>query len=128
MAADNISDAFGWLIAFFVFYMAFDAYQSAKARQMGRPVPDPLSIDRMFGTQEAQSPAVVAAPAGDSSEAQGNASGSLPIGAIVLIVLGIIFLLGNFGVFAMLHVTKLWPVLIIALGLWIAYRRTAPAV
>src|SRR4051794_1671746 len=33
MATDNISGLFGMLIAFFVFYMAFEAYKTAEARR-----------------------------------------------------------------------------------------------
>jgi hypothetical protein len=44
-----------------------------------------------------------------------------PIGAIVLIALGVIFLLDNLGVLRMHH---LWPLFLIGIGLWIAYKRT----
>ncbi len=44
--------AFRILIAFFVFYMAFEAYKTAEARRHGLPAPDPLGLDKMFGMQE----------------------------------------------------------------------------
>jgi hypothetical protein len=44
-----------------------------------------------------------------------------PIGAIVLIALGIVFLLSNLGMFRVDHV---WPLFLIGIGLWIAYKRT----
>ncbi len=47
-----------------------------------------------------------------------------PMGAVILIGLGLIFLLDNFGLFPMFHFWRLWPVLLVALGLRIAYRRT----
>jgi len=43
-----------------------------------------------------------------------------PIGAIVLIVLGVAFLLSNFGMF---DTDRLWPLFLIGIGLWIAYKR-----
>src|SRR5215467_2787581 len=49
VAADNISGMFGLLIAFFICYMAFDAYKTAEAIQKGLPTPDPLGLERMFG-------------------------------------------------------------------------------
>ncbi len=126
VAINNISDFFGFGIPIFIFYMVFDAHQSAKAKQLGLPAPDPLGLDRLFGTQDTPPPGVAAATAGDAQTAQAPDSNSLPRGAVVLIVLGVIFLLGNFGVFHLIRIEKFWPLLIIALGLWIAYQRTAP--
>lgn len=116
--AGPLDGLFGMLVAFFYVYMVLDAYKTAKARQLGQPVPDILGLDRTFGIQESQ----------ESSAAVSSVSspnGSVPRGAVVLIALGVIFLMGNFGVFRMLHLEKFWPLLLIGLGLWIAYRRTA---
>jgi TM2 domain-containing membrane protein YozV len=138
MASDKIAGEFGILIAFFVFYMGFDAFQTAKARQMGQPPPDPLGINRMFGIQEPPpshpKPVVVAAQPGTVAGQQNvivapavqpvaaPPADNSPTGAIVLISLGAIFLLANFGFF---HVGRLWPLFLIGIGLWIAYKRTA---
>ena len=54
IAANNIHWAFGWMIAFFIFYMAFEAYKTAEAKRHGLPAPDPLGLDKMFGIQESQ--------------------------------------------------------------------------
>ena len=56
IAANNIHWAFGWMIAFFIFYMAFEAYKTAEAKRHGLPAPDPLGLDKMFGIQESQDP------------------------------------------------------------------------
>jgi len=59
VAADHSGPAeplFGLLICFFWFYMIFEAYKTAKARQFGLPAPDPLGLDRMFGIHEEQPP------------------------------------------------------------------------
>lgn len=133
----NLSGIFGGLIAFFVFYMAFEAYKTAEAKRHGLPAPDPLGLDKMFGLQEslpihstsvpsvgnaAAYPSVTPQPqplqVGPPPPPRDNA----PIGAIVLIALGVIFLLDNLGILRMHH---LWPLLFIAIGLWIAYKRTA---
>ena len=50
------------------------------------------------------------------------AQNNQPVGAIVLIALGVFFLLNNYGVF---HVRHFLPLLLIGLGVWIAYKRTA---
>ena len=134
IAANNIHWAFGWMIAFFIFYMAFEAYKTAEARRAGLPPPDPLGLDKMFGLQETHThtPSVTAAPSGTvvtpvppplqveppPPPPQENA----PIGAIVLIGLGVLFLLSNFGMFSVDH---LWPLFLIGIGLWIAYKRTS---
>ena len=51
-----------------------------------------------------------------------------PVGAIVLIGVGILFLLSTLGVFRFHWIEHGWPVLIIALGAWLLFRRlrTAP--
>ena len=46
-----------------------------------------------------------------------------PIGAIVLIGVGILFLLSTLGVFRFHWIGRGWPVLIIALGAWLLFRR-----
>ncbi len=60
----------------------------------------------------------------DAQAEQAPPSNNLPVGAIVLIGLGVLFLLSNFGVFQFFRIVKLWPLVFIALGLWIAYQRT----
>jgi len=120
----GLAPLFGILIGFFWFYMIFDAVKSAKAKQLGIPAPDPLGLDRLFGIEESHPAASrtasnAGAMAGQPA-AQQAARDNTPIGAIVLVALGVFFLLGNLG---MLHVHRLWPLILIGLGLWIAYRR-----
>jgi TM2 domain-containing membrane protein YozV len=137
VAADSISGFFGILIGFFPLYMAFEAYKTAEAKRHGLPAPDPLGLDKMFGIQDSQPPA--AAPVVGNPAAYPPVStppqqplqvepppppprDNAPIGAIVLIALGVIFLLDNLGIFRMHH---LWPLFLIGIGIWIAYKRTA---
>ena len=147
MAANSISDAFGWLVAFWIFYMAFEAYKTAQAKMLGLALPDLLGIDRLFGIQQSHpAPPPFVAPAGPGSPVAPAAStetvptaaapafvpstdapaqpadSQAPVGAIVLIALGVLFLLGNIGLFNM-H--RMWPVILIAVGLWIAYKHIA---
>ena len=146
LAANSMSGLFGILIGFFVIYMAFEAYKTAEAHRLGLPAPDPLGLDKMFGLQETASPhatTVVSPPPGAAYGVPPNpaagaptappplqvappppsARDNTPVGAIVLLVLGFVFLLSNFGFFQM-H--RLWPLILIGFGLWIAYKRTAP--
>ncbi len=141
IAASTIHGAFGVLIAFWVFYMVFEAYKTAEARRMGLPAPDPLGLDKIFGLHESQPPAapVAGAPANPTSgipmpvppaaappvqtapppPPQDNA----PVGAIVLIALGAIFLLSNN--LPWFEADRLWPLFLIGIGLWVAYKRTS---
>ncbi|HEX5434066.1 MAG TPA: DUF5668 domain-containing protein [Candidatus Angelobacter sp.] len=138
MAAGRV-DAIGLLVAFWIFYMAFEAYKTAQAKMLGQPAPDLLGIDRLFGIQEENRPAPpppfaasVAAgstPASTVAPAMNSPSGEdqipagpshAPTGAIVLIILGVLFLLGNMGYLPSMD--RSWPLILIGLGLWIAYR------
>jgi Domain of unknown function (DUF5668)/B-box zinc finger len=110
---------FGILIAFFYFYMVWDAYATAKAIQERRPLPDPFGL-------AAQLPASEAAPptgAGPGSEVTRHTP-HVPTAAIVLIGLGVLFLLDNLGLFHLHWIGHLWPVILIVLGVWLFARRT----
>jgi TM2 domain-containing membrane protein YozV len=141
IATSNVSGWFGPLIGFWVLYMAFDAYKTAQAKMLGLPLPDPLGLDKLFGIQDSSAQAVpfaAAAPPAASAPAANVAAAATspapladqpvadpqqaPVGAIVLIALGVLFLLGNIGMFNM-H--RMWPLLLIGLGLWIAYKHMA---
>lgn len=125
---------FGILIAFWVWYMAFDAYKTAQARQLGLPLPDPLGIDKMFGLHEGQSATGIAAPVSTAvppgtvgvpvypvQTAPPAPQESTPTGAVILIVLGVFFLLGTSG---FLRTEHTWPLFLIGIGVWLAYKRS----
>ena len=89
-------DAFlGIALGCFYFYMPIEAYRTARARQLGEPQP----ADLVYG------------------------QGRRPIGAIVLIVLGALFLLANFGLLRTEWFTRGWPIGLIAIGVWILVDR-----
>ncbi len=50
-------------------------------------------------------------------------SRGIPTGAVVLIVLGVAFLLGNLGILNVYWMDRGWPILLIALGVWLIVRR-----
>lgn len=79
-----------FMLAGFVFYMAFDAMRVAQAKVTGEAVSDPLN----------------------------DFSKKLPVGPIILIAIGGLLLLGNFRVFQMLHINlwRLWPLVLIGVG------------
>jgi hypothetical protein len=90
----------GIALGCFYFYMPIDAYHVAKARLTGAPLP------ASFGD-------TAGAPAGDRK----------PVGAIVLIALGVFFLFGSLGLLNWDWFGKLWPLGLIALGAWLLADR-----
>ncbi len=80
----------------FPFYMAIDAMRVAKAKQTGEAIQDPFQ----------------------------NWSSRQPLGPIILIGLGAIFLLNNFGVFDFFRVRQLFvPLLLIGIGFFMMRNR-----
>ncbi len=76
------------LLAGFVLYMAFDAMRITKARNLGETPVDPLE----------------------------SWSTNRPIGPMILIGLGVIFLLHNFNIFPFYRFWRLWPLVLIGVG------------
>ena len=76
------------LLAGFVLYMAFDAQRVAKARNLGEIPVDPLE----------------------------SWSKNRPIGPVILIGLGILFLLNNFNWFPFFRIWRFWPLALIGVG------------
>jgi hypothetical protein len=57
--ADHVNGMFGLFVAGWVFYMAFEAYQTAIARRNGSPLPDPFGLNNIgerFGFHTNQHP------------------------------------------------------------------------
>jgi hypothetical protein len=76
------------LLAGFVLYMAFDAMRTARARNFGEVPVDPLE----------------------------SWSKNRPVGPIILIALGVLFLLNNFSWFPFYRIGRLWPLVLIGVG------------
>jgi hypothetical protein len=101
--SDRWDFVFGIGIAFFVIYQIIDAVRTAKALQIGQSAPDPLGLSQAFSL-------------GDKFDA-----GKVPVGAIVLIGLGGLFLLHTMGIMEN-GFDRFWPLLLIFLGGWMFYR------
>jgi TM2 domain-containing membrane protein YozV len=93
---------FGLLIAIWYFYMPFEAYHTARKRQLGEPVDEFSSVFPLRSH-----------PTG------------FPMGPVVLIVLGGIFLLNTMGFFRFEQIVRWWPVGLIVLGAYMLYCRLA---
>ena len=103
----NHAGDWGWIfgigIAFFYVYQIIDAVRTAHAVQEGRPAPDPLGLGQTFG-------------AGQKFEAS-----RVPVGAVILIGLGVLFLLHTMGLWEF-GFERFWPLIIVFLGAWMFYR------
>jgi hypothetical protein len=122
-------------IAFWIFYQVFDAYKTAKARLYGLPLPDPFGIERTFGGGTQPPVATVASvpPGAAGWQPQPvvpvyvppppETRQPSPVGAVVLIGLGVLFLLNTMGLWQFHWVGRMWPLILIALGVWLFIRR-----
>jgi hypothetical protein len=93
---------FGLGIAFFWVYQVFDAVRTARALQEGQPAPDPLGLGQTFSMGEKFD------------------TGKVPVGAVVLIGLGVLFLLHTMGL--NYGFERFWPLILVFLGVWMFYR------
>src|SRR3954469_22640032 len=93
----GLEPVFGLAIAFWYIYQIIDSVRLARAKQMGVPAPDPFGLS---------SPEWVG-----SFRATGK---GLPSGAMFLVFLGFLFLLGN--VFSFHFISRGWPLILVYLG------------
>jgi hypothetical protein len=89
----------------FVFYMPFEAYHTAKRRLLGQPVEEFSSLI-----------------------AQNRFSTRTPIGPILLILIGMLFLLDTLHLVEFREIARFWPVLLIAVGAFMLYNRVTGVV
>ncbi len=90
----------GIMIAAWVFYMAFEAYHTARKRRYG------VAVEEFSGQFDF------------------HAAGSrFPAGAILLIGLGFILLLDTTDIISIDDLGKYWPIGLIILGVWLLYNR-----
>jgi TM2 domain-containing membrane protein YozV len=101
-AADNTAGEpfLAMLIVAFWCYMPFEAYHTAKKRQAGAPVEEWSSL---LGPPPRTS--------------------RVPLGPIILIGIGIIFLLDTLHILAFREFGRFWPVILILLGAYLLYSR-----
>jgi hypothetical protein len=89
-----------WVVSLvaFIFYMAIDALRTAKARQVGQTIADPF----------------------------GEWTKNRSLGPFILIGIGGLFLLHNFGFFDMFRVREIfWPIVLIGIGVLMLRNRVS---
>jgi TM2 domain-containing membrane protein YozV len=102
--AGGLEPLIGMLMGVFYFYMAFEAYHTARKRMMGEPVDEFSSLVHVDAR-----------------------TGRLPVLPLALIGLGVLFLLNNLEVLYLAQLLKFWPVLLIMAGCYMLYVRMAPS-
>lgn len=102
-AAGSFEVLFGFLIPLWFFYMAFEAYHTASKRLRGEPVDEFSSLFPMH---------------------QGAGRG-FPVGPVLLIGLGVLFLLNTLEIVRLYQIVRFWPLFLIALGGYMLYQRLA---
>ncbi len=180
VSAAHVYGIFGLMIAGWIFYQAFEAYHTAKARRDGEPLPDPLGLNDVtnwFSSGGRAHPGTApGAPAGAGPVGPGPADPYQapsqaqvqppygvpyvapneppyqtpyqgpyvppaytgpgvppvppvfwrrrePIGAVILIALGLLILLHQVDWFSGRVFEYSWPVVLIGLGVWLIVRR-----
>lgn len=98
----NLQPLFGMMIGAWVFYMAFEAYHTAKKRQLGEPVDEFSSIVPRHGQHS-----------------------RFPLAPTVLIAVGLIFLLHNLDILRIGQILRYWPIALIGLGVYMLYERVS---
>ncbi len=101
-ASHGLEPVFGILIAVWMFYMAFEAYHTARRRRLGEPVDEYSSLIDLGGRK-----------------------GNVPVAAIALIILGVVLLLHTLDLLDFEYIARYWPVLLILAGAWLLYGRIA---
>jgi hypothetical protein len=101
-AAPGFEPLVGLVVALWFPYMAFEAYHTARKRLRGEPVDE---FSSLF-----------------PSSTQG---GGFPVGPLVLIALGVVFLLNTLDVIRFYQIIRWWPVFLIALGAYMLWVRLA---
>jgi hypothetical protein len=99
-ATHGMEPVFGIMVAAWWFYMAFEAYHTARKRRLGEPVDEYSSL----------------------VDFRGNKS-SVPVAGIALILLGILLLLHTLDLMDFERVARFWPVILIVGGAYLLWSR-----
>lgn len=101
-SAPGLEPLFGILLAAWVFYMAMEAYHTAKKRRAGQTADEFSSLIDLH-----------------------TRGGRFPAGAVVLILVGVLLLLNTTDLIPLERILRYWPVLLIVVGIYMLYVRLA---
>jgi hypothetical protein len=106
----------GLMIPTFIFYMAFEAFHTARKHSLGEPV------DEWSGLFSASTESGASSRSGQAGATIGVARSG---GAIVLIAIGVLILLSNLGYLHLSQILRWWPLLLIGIGASMLVNRLA---
>jgi len=95
-ASEGLEPLFVIMVMSWWFYMAFEAYHTARKRRAGEPVDEYSSVLNLSGGRS-----------------------HVPVAAIALILLGALLLLHTLNLLDFEYVVRFWPVLLIAAGAYL---------
>jgi hypothetical protein len=99
-AVEGMEPVFGIMVSVWWFYMAFEAFHTARKRRMGEPVDEYSSLIDFHGNKN-----------------------HVPVAGAALIVLGILLLLHTLELVDFERVARYWPVTLIAGGAYLLWTR-----
>jgi hypothetical protein len=91
---------FSIVLMAWIFYMAFEAYHTARKRRLGEPVDEYSGILNLHGR-----------------------ANNAPVAGVVLVALGALLLLHTLNLFDFTYLMRYWPVLLIGAGVYLLYTR-----
>jgi Domain of unknown function (DUF5668) len=97
---EGLQIIFSFVLTAWIFYMAFEAYHTARKRRAGE------AVDEYSGLLSLRA-----------------SSHSAPVAGVVLVGLGVVLLLQTLHLFDFAYLARYWPVLLIAAGLYLLYSR-----
>jgi hypothetical protein len=97
---DGVQVIFAFVLTAWIFYMAFEAYHTARKRRAGLPVDEYSGLVNLQGARN-----------------------GAPVAGVALVVLGVILLLNTLHLFDLEYLARYWPVLLIAAGAYLLYSR-----
>ena len=103
-APGNMEPLLAFLMIGFWIYMPFEAFHTARKRQLGESVDEFSSLVPMHAS-----------------------AAKIPIAPIVLILLGVVFLMNNLEIVELQRVLRFWPVALILAGAYMLYARASGA-
>jgi hypothetical protein len=96
----GIEVIFSFVLTAWIFYMAFEAYHTARKRRAGEPVDEYSGLLNLQGMRS-----------------------SAPAAGVILVLLGVLLLLHTLNLFNFAYLSRYWPVLLIAAGAYLLYSR-----
>jgi hypothetical protein len=99
-ATEGMEPVFGIMVAAWWFYMAFEAYHTARKRRVGEPVDECSSLIDFRGSRY-----------------------NAPVAGVALILIGILLLLHTLDLLDFERVARYWPVTLIAGGAYLLWTR-----